>query len=273
MKYIQDFESYVNEFNYGNELFADPDADLAFIPHALIRLMNKLGINPEANTKEENLVMRNIAKYKSNEKQASNLGKYLKEILHLKDKYPGFLDPAKDPFISNDGYVYRGTSIDTIQLIKFIEKANVNWKTNKKGDYLIIPLNSELIKERSRNGYMSFTLSESVAQAFCEAHPLIESEMSKLNKNYPVIFKCNINKMSDKLILSPSFMNVFRFAEAETLYLSDTFVCDEIQVLDPNRMVDLGTSDSIIEYINSPGYKEYPIPKILLEFLKVSQYI
>jgi len=117
----------LKELEVGDELFTDVFAGLNnyrvnLYSKELPSLLSKWGLKGEENTKEEDKLLDNIAKYIeiANSKNKGNLAPYLNELLSLKSKFPYILDP----FYSNKNIkeIYRGMSLNTDKVASLFEK-------------------------------------------------------------------------------------------------------------------------------------------------------
>ena len=75
-----------------------------------------------------------------------------------------------------------------------------------------------------------------------------------------------MSALSDKLILAPSFVDALVFYEQETLYVGTTFTCQEILVVPPSALDNLGTPLDLEKYY-------YELPEVLKQLVTVSGYM
>lgn len=235
----------LKEFDYGSELFADPN-DLYATPYQrkLIGLSKE-----EPNTADEAKFVKALAKYTHNESNPLSPS-VLKDLLKLKSKFPKILDPRTSD--ATDGSAYRGTQIDIdILLNSKIKKI----QDGSKWAYVIDNPNVTLKSTKSR-GYLSFSVSRGVAAGF--SRRAFEGKTDELvgRNKFPVVLEIDLNH--PKLIFSPNFINtVTEFREAETLLISKVVKPKRIYITHDVRLLRYNVNPEFMSDSEKVKYSKY----------------
>lgn len=261
----------IQELNIGQQLFADPTPEISLDINTptYSDYLKRIGVDEESNTPEENKIFDELATYLRypNSSQGTQLVKYLKQLVPLKSKFPLILDPLQDREVDNDGYVYRGATVDTKDLVALVKAAKLDWSQEDVSDFASINTNGKNVSSRSTRGFLSFTFKRRVGETFATSTSKRELSTTNLAERYPVVLKCKINDISDKLILTPSLLNAIQYIENETLYLDTQVPCDKILIAPPIAFANLGSPSELEDKF------EDDLPPILWEFLRATNYI
>ncbi len=263
----------LQELNYGNTLFgdADPEISLPINTPAYTDYLKSIGVDAEENTPEENKIFNELASYlrypKSSRHSQTELVKYLKQLLPLKSKFPLILDPLQDREVDNDGYVYRGATVDTEDLVALVKAAKLDWSSQDVSDFASINVNGKTVSSSSTRGFLSFTFKRRVAETFATNTEKSQLSSGDLSRRYPVVLQCSVNNLSDKLILTPSLLNAIQYIENETLYLDTQIPCDKILIAPPMAFDNLGSPSDLEDKF------EDDLPPILWDFLRATNYL
>ena len=256
----------IQELNIGKRLFADPTPSFSRVGthHRLTDLLKALNIPYEYNTDDENAVLKSIEDYLRKPQNATNLKSNLLKLLPLKSQYPQLLDPAQDPYMKVD-FVYRGATIDTKKLVNLVNK-NGSKKGSDYEDFITVRADGMKVTTNTTRGFLSFTANKVVAETFATDTRKQLLSLERLAQRYPAVLKCDINDMSDKLILAPSFADALVFSEQETICIGNTFPCYEVLVVSPSALDNLGTPKEVYNMRNS-------LPDELQELMVALEYI
>lgn len=267
MKYVKTYENFLNELDYGSQLFGDVKGSTFDVTKAYARYLKLIKGKQEENTPEEEDIFNAIVGYIRNADYDKKIGEKLKELLPLKEKFPLLLDPLSDPFVEDYGVLWRGATMETSELVSILEKNSVDWSKENKDWYITANANST-INSRSERGALSFTFNKSIASDFVRSESKTKMSIAELESRYPIIIQAKISAIKDKLILAPSFLEaVGEWFEVETLYLDSKIPCDKIIVPPPSFF---GKLRSVLmkgeSGINS-------LPTNLQKFIKVTNYL
>ena len=267
MKHIQTFESFINEIEYGNQLFGDTSGSEFDISKAYARYLKLIKGKQEKNTPDEEEIFKSIIGYIRDADYDKQIGDKLKKLLPLKKKFPLLLDPLADPFVEDFGFLWRGATMETSELVKYVENAGLDWSKENKDWYVSVDINST-INSRSERGALSFTMNKSIASDFVRSDKKTTLSINDLDKRYPIIIQAKISAIKDKLILAPSFLEAIgEWFEVETLYLDSKIPCEKIIVPPPSFFSKLRNvlmkGDSGVD----------KLPTNLQKFIKVTNYL
>jgi hypothetical protein len=178
MKHIKLFEQYIKEakFEFGNKFLADDTWEDKMLLTSWAQFIERMyAPNFEPNTEDEDELMRQMIRYfDENEAGQKELGKILKDVLPLKNKFPALLDPAQfDEQISDypdwaKGYehcAWRSTAISKKEINKFLQYSRLVFKTPV--DMCIVVDNPNTVyRSRGNYGFLSFTVDPKIATNF-----------------------------------------------------------------------------------------------------------
>jgi hypothetical protein len=210
----------LNEIDFGKIPLADP-GPFSFYGNdkKFAKFLAKYNYGEERNTKEEDQFIYSLLSYVADPNVsstiASNIASVMKELLPLKSKFPGILDPS-----SSSKYVYRGT---TIPINTFI-----NSPSKFKGDDLIFDVNIN-ITSKGNKSFLSFSKSKKIAEIFAEQQVWTKGAKLVADGLLPVIIA--MDSSNPNLIFNPkviSFFNDFGANEQETFYVGNTITTDKI---------------------------------------------
>jgi len=254
----------LKELEVGNELFADLSIDDRTNNHRvylyskkLPSLLSKWGLKGEENTKEEDKLIVNIARYIeiANSKNKGNLAPYLNELLSLKSKFPYILDPFYSK--KNIKEMYRGMSLNIDKVASLFEKwwsksgqkplDEIFSELRKKSNpYLVLsPLGdfaegiyygdkwkplpgieyNQMIKSRNKD-FMSFSINSRVAGDFATS---VSHDDKLPEDSVGVVVGANALDNSSKLLFNPDFLNTMRSDnEDEIMYVGNEIFANKI---------------------------------------------
>lgn len=212
-------EILINEFNYGTNLFSDLN-DKSIVNKKYIKpLISKI----EPNTNDEQIFLKALNLYFSdNVEKTIDVG-VLKKLLQIKSKFPNILDPSKSKYQS----AYRGTTID----IDVLLKSDIKYYNYK--EYVIESPNIT-IQSKGSTGYLSFSNSYHQAKLFSKVN---SKDINKLiNTNtFPII--SNIDLKNPKLIFNTEFTRaISEFNEEEFILVDTEFIPSNIFLVQPNEV-------------------------------------
>jgi hypothetical protein len=252
----------LKELEVGDELFTDVFAGLNnyrvnLYSKELPSLLSKWGLKGEENTKEEDKLLDNIAKYIeiANSKNKGNLAPYLNELLSLKSKFPYILDP----FYSNKNIkeIYRGMSLNTDKVASLFEKwwsksgqkpldeifselrkkFTPNWAPSPLGAFAEAiyygdkwkPLPgfeyNQMVKSRNKD-FMSFSANMTTAGDFATG---VSNDYKLPEDSVGVVVGANALDNSSKLLFNPDFLNTMRNDnEDEIMYVGSEIFANKI---------------------------------------------
>jgi hypothetical protein len=252
----------LKELEVGDELFTDLFVEdynyrVNLYSKELPSLLSKWGLKGEENTKEEDKLLDNIAKYIeiANSKNKGNLSPYLNELLSLKSKFPYILDPFYSK--KNIKEIYRGMSLKTNKVAPLFEK----W-WSKSGQKPLDEIFSELRKKftpnwapspleafaegiyfgdkwkplqgfeynqmvKSRNeDFMSFSIDLEIAGDFAIG---VSNDPDIPEDSVGVVVGANALDNSSKLLFNPDFLNTMRRDnEEEIMYVGNEIFANKI---------------------------------------------
>jgi hypothetical protein len=260
----------LQELNYGNTLFGDPYSDGFWkdtSEDAYEEFLQSIGVEEESNTMEEESLFLVLAEYLKAPHNTKNLGE-LKELLPLKSKFPLILDPLQDREVDNDGYVYRGATVDTKDLVALVKAAKLDWSKIDVSDFASISANGKEVNSSSQRGALSFTFKRRTAETFATSNEKTELSSEDLARRYPVVLQCNVNTVKDKLLFTPSFLDAISgYGENETFYFDTKIPCDKILIAPPMAFTNLGSPSDLEDKF------EDDLPPILWDFLRATNYL
>lgn len=173
----------------------------------------------EPNTEDEQAFVNDLKSYidepNVHSSQAAHIASVLKELLPLKSKFPGILDPAQSA-----KFVYRGTTIPI--------KSFINSTSNLEGDDLIFNVKTKLTAKGERN-FLSFSANQYIAEDFVDqqisidegelaAAGLVPAVIVLNSSNANLIFNSNITKFFSDIVSD----------EQETFHIGTTLTTDKI---------------------------------------------
>lgn len=267
MKRIKLFEEFLNEFDYGKKLFADPDTPEYDEGKYKRWIKAKYG-ESEDDTPEEEAALRYICDYIENgDKYSAKLAvKFIRSHgKNLKKKFGEILDPEYQTKIDT---IYRGATgnhdyiISAIMndkdyqkrimpggdMYKFIMENPTNWYskidnfrsnhgTNRAGNYkwggrVWIGINNAGVQtSQNDSGFLSFATERRDAKSFSSPQKALRTSGSK---RWPVISEVDFNKVREETYMNPWWIkNVGEYDENEVWLLGNQFDTKRIWVRSP----------------------------------------
>jgi hypothetical protein len=236
MKHLHTFESFLNELNYGNKLWAD-SSYTSFSKDYANLLKRMYNSEFEKDTKEERKIWSDLKDYIKLGKGKLSVSE-LKELLPLKPKFPEMLDPLYHGQIDR---VWRGTSIDMSELINIAKKGRfmgINDRT-KSYDFDINYVNTS----RTDKGFLSFSKDEMSSRnfAFYNLHNSVNQG------RYPVILGCLYRDVEDKMLFNSQFIDILGGAgEEEVIYTDRTFKATELKIIKPESAFNIRNRQDLL---------------------------
>ncbi len=213
----------LKELDYGNELFGSTPKSLRMYSSRMLSKFQKdYDISSEENTKEEDNILKNLYDYlKLNKKDIQH---ELDDIFQLKSKFPKMLDPHYELKFK---YAYRGMSMPIPDVVDILER-NPFKESNliKIHNNPIIKIeDSGLVQPRSSKGFSS--LSSELKKAWEFASDMQNKHV--LQGRYPVVIRIPYNKIANRSLFNPSFLDVFtNYKEHEFWVLGDSLPYDAV---------------------------------------------
>jgi hypothetical protein len=235
----------INDFEYGNFLFADPDVlDRTAEDVAMKKVSFKKNeynkiypptIPREKNTDDEDAAIKEIQTYFNRKLGTTTVDdKFVNALIKLKDHYPKLLDPSL-----NTKYLYRGNSLLLNNVISYdLEKGAI---LNTKSEYhsqmphYKIKINNFLVHEpREVRKLLSFSSNIDIGLNF--ALNVFNLPNIIANNLIPVLYVVKSN--SENFILNPNFSNIIsNYFEYESLHYGNQYNADEVYLIDPFDVV------------------------------------
>jgi len=161
-------KNILEELEVGKVLFGDPNK-----VYKLDR-WQKLGIEKEPNTEDEDRIIRLIQKWITQPhlgKNDTELGDKLKQLLPLKNKFPRVLDPTSGRDLYEGTSLYRGTVIP----LKDVMNMTGTWKLDNSVGFVGGALANSAPYTWSAigsgyKGFTSFTPDDSIAETFAQSY-------------------------------------------------------------------------------------------------------
>lgn len=267
---MKKLKQILRELDYGNALFADPNSDAlrkGSSVDAYKKFLQNVGGTEETNTPQEEALFNTLARYLKQPGQVLSLNE-LQELFSLKSKFPLMLDPLQDREVDNDGYVYRGATVDTKNLVALVKAAKLDWSKGDVSDFASISVNGKEVSSSSTRGALSFTFKRRTAESFATSNEKTEVSREDLAHRYPVVLQCNVNTVADKLLFTPTFLDAISgYRENETFYFDTKIPCDKILITPPMAFHNLG-SPSDLEDMSKDDF-----PPIIWKFLRAANYL
>ena len=210
MNRIRLFEEFINEFEYGDKLFADPR--YRHNPNYGLLLKFAYDDEDEPDTEKEKELFRIIKGYLQDWKKEAiyKSPKEIKTLLKLKDKFPQVLDPAeglpgvpKARGVEDSDLIYRGMSIEIPRLQKLLAKSKAIEPNLRVMSPWFLELENvrENITSRSKTGFVSCTTQTHTAKMFTG----ISGQKSIGNNRWPVVVGKENKNVKANSILSKHF--------------------------------------------------------------------
>ena len=184
----------LQEFETGDVLLGAPNHMAA--PDELNR-WKELGIPYEPNTIDERQLLLLLRNWITKEDKNPELGKFLKELLPLKKKFPIILDPTKGRSAYEGKSLYRGTLLPLQDLIY----RDSGWKLNNSVDFQKGAIESEIPYTWTavgEKGFTSWTPSPETADGFAADY---------MSKN-GMTFKNIIDRLEDGSGMIPVILKI-----------------------------------------------------------------
>jgi hypothetical protein len=239
MKKIKLFEEFLLEFDYGKQLFADPDTIAGtdkFKKKDYTNWLKSIGSKIESDTEEEEDILQDFMDYFENGIKVWQ--RHIKTLIGLKKKYPQMLDPQA--YFDFDT-AYRGASIPMEQFIRIVNNSKA-WKTNMINGYLkklketepasklrgsiktktkikqqnwikkfvdekgkllqIHDIKGEAYQSRGDKGFISLSTNPLDAKKF-----MLEYQLAHIrNGRMPVVIHVDYSKIAKKAFMNPEFV-------------------------------------------------------------------
>ena len=240
MKKIKLYEDFLLEFDYGKQLFADPDTIAGtdkFKKKDYTNWLKSIGSKIEPDTKEEEDILQDFMDYFEN--GISIWQRHIKTLIGLKKKYPQMLDP-QDYF--DFDMAYRGASIPISQFLRIVNNnkayqkngkaylkklkktappyepgiyGSLKHKTEIKKQNWVKPfiedsskvmqlhdIKGETYESRGDKGFISLTTSPLDAKKF-----MMENQLAHIAKGrMPVVIHVDYSKIAKKAFMNPEFV-------------------------------------------------------------------
>lgn len=207
----------LSEIDFGKIPFADPYA--VDNPDVYSKYLQKWNYVEEPNTEDEQAFVNDLKSYidepNIHAHQSAHIATVLKQLLPLKSKFPGILDPAQSA-----KFVYRGT---TIPIETFINANSIS-----EGDDLIFNVKAKLNAKGDRN-FLSFSANQYVAEDFVDRQIKIDEGELTTSGLVPAIVV--LNTSNPNLIFNTNITNFFSDIisdEQETFYVGTSLITDKI---------------------------------------------
>lgn len=230
------------KFNYGKELFADPNYQPSadYESQDYLDFLKSVYHKIELNTDDEKKAFKELYEYFEDPENIISKNT-LVNLKKLKDKFPKILNPLYDQIYDafiNDIIYYRGGSLTAEQLsnlrfekTKLFNKYELNKAILNKPKYIY--------ESTGKKHYLSFSRDFSTALNFgLSPFQNRKSIKSFLNSNrIPVIIGVSGN--DENIILNPDFSDaVSPFYEDESIYVSNKVKAVEIYIINANKILD-----------------------------------
>jgi len=197
-------KTLLEEFKYGNELFSDLKDKSVVSKNYIKSLISKA----EPNTEDEQLFLKALSKYFSDDVTKTVDASTLKMLLQLKLKFPKILDPTQSEYSS----AYRGTTID----IDFLMKSDIKFYNPHT---YIIKRPKTTIQSKGSAGYLSFSNSYQQAEIFSKVNSSPIDKLVSTNA-FPIV--AEISLKNPKLLFNTKFTRALSEFDEEELMLVDT---------------------------------------------------
>ena len=233
----------LKEFEYGSQLFADPEDENL----VNVEFLDNLIAKPEPNTDDEKKLLKALSDYFSGDVVKNIDTSILKKLLQLKSKFPKILDPAKS---RNAGLAYRGTTIGIDTLLKATDNGSLF-----KHSYNVYVIDNPKITIQSKGstGYLSFTAEIVYAESFAIGNMGGNGYENLLKqKLFPIT--AEISSKDPNLLFNPVFVRALSGYDEEEILLIDTKYTPDARFLtDPYHILkNLDNQDFPVD----PGYYE-----------------
>ena len=216
----------LKEIDLGKVPFADPEA--VDDPDAYGAYLKKWNYVEEPNTEDEQAFVNDLQSYieepNIHTSQAAHMATVLKQLLPLKSKFPGILDPSKSA-----KFVYRGTTIPI--------KSFINSPASLEGDDLTFNVKTKLNAKGDRN-FLSFSTDQYTAENFVDM--AIDADENEIVKKGLVPAMIVLSAANPNLIFNPEAINFYSDTdfmtetdENETFYVGTTLTTDKIILPSP----------------------------------------
>lgn len=207
----------LKEFEYGDELFSDLKDKNVVNKNYIKSLISKA----EPNTEDEQLFLKALNRYFSDDITKNVDVNTLKILLQLKSKFPNILDPSMSRYSS----AYRGTTID----VDFLLKSDIkpyNYHT------YIIKQPKTSIQSKGSVGYLSFSNSYQQAELFSKVNSKDVNKLISTN-SFPIV--AEINLKNPLLLFNTEFTRaISEFDEEEFILVDNKFTPNNIFIVNPD---------------------------------------
>ena len=229
MKHIKLFEEHLNELDYGDKLFADPEYSQGDARHLMAYsdlIAKAYNGETEKDTPEERKLWMRIKNYlKHNQKHIAKNKKDLKTLLKLKKDFPVMLDPEASGQISD---VYRGMTAAPSDVVKWIKAASNVYKDGILQRYIMLDGIKDTIKSRNDNGFISVSSQLHMAKSL--------GKMNKSEDRWGIVARAEYKQVAKNSIISPEFAEVMSgYAEGEVWILGNSFPVNGILIQNPEQ--------------------------------------
>ena len=212
-------KNILKEIDLGEVPFSDPDA--FDDPDGFSQFIAKWNYVEEPNTEDEAAFISDLKSYieepNIHTHQSAHIASVLKQLLPLKTKFPGILDPA-----SYTKTVYRGT---TISIKTFIDSAS-----KFEGDDLVFNTKAKLSSKGNKK-FLSFSADYFTAENFVDQQTSADERKGEFIAAGLIPVVIAINASNPNLIFNSNitkFFNDWGGDEKETFYVGDSLTTDQI---------------------------------------------
>jgi len=211
----------LKEIDLGKVPFADPEA--VDDPDAYGAYLKKWNYVEEPNTEDEQAFVNDLQSYieepNIHTSQAAHMATVLKQLLPLKSKFPGILDPSKSA-----KFVYRGTTIPI--------KSFINSPASLEGDDLTFNVKTKLNAKGDRN-FLSFSTDQYTAENFVDMAIDADENENEIVKKGLVPAMIVLSAANPNLIFNPEAIDFYSMytggaSEDETFHVGTTLTTDKI---------------------------------------------
>jgi len=215
----------LKEFEYGNQLFADPKDEYLVNVEFLDDLISKT----EPNTEDEKKLLKALSDYFSQGVVKNIDVNILKKLLQLKSKFPKILDPNKFNR-GRGGFAYRGTTIGIDTLLKAIDNGKLQQQSR---GIFVIDDPKITIQSKGSTGYLSFSVEMVDAEIFAVG-ARAGNRYKNLIKQKLFPITAEISKKNPNLLFNTHFVRALSdYEEEETLLIDTKYTPTAIILTDP----------------------------------------
>lgn len=245
----------LNELEIGKVLFGEPKGKYWITTDdSVLSGWRELGIPHEPNTVDEKELIQLLRDWIVKEKGNPELGKFLKELLPLKKKFPTVLNPTEGRDVYDGTSFYRGTLIplrDVLNLGGWFIDRSVNFS------YGAIGTNDPYLwNSTSQKGFTSLTPVIETANKFATDYmdkngmqfTDIVNRLSDGSGMIPVII--SVDDTHKDIIMNPKFMNIIGgLREYEVLLVGNVTKTDSVII--PNwELIEKAASELGVDLTN-----------------------